>query len=121
MEHEKQAQEQEDTQRALQRALVTQIAGAKTAPDGMGHLGELLVAELAQETAPKEHGISNYVKALKNYGQMAGLIKEKKHETVNVDKLALIVTPGTREHVEGLLQKLAAASGVVSEADTRSE
>ena len=49
------------------------------------------------------------------------LIEEKKNETVNVDKLALIVTPGTREHVEGLLQKLAAASGVVSEADTRSE
>ncbi len=110
MEHEKQALEQEETQRAYQRALVSRVAGAKTLPEATEKLAGHLVAELDAPTAPKEHGIRNYSAALDWVGKRAGLIEEKKHETLNVDKLALIVTPGTREHVEGLLQKLVAVN-----------
>ena len=111
------ARQQAEFQEEVQRALVSQVAKDGTLPlrktaggEVAGWIGNL-GAEMRQKTAPKEHGISNYVKVLKEVGQMAGLIEEKKHETLNVDKLALIVTPGTREHVEGLLQKLVAASG----------
>ena len=121
MERENQRQEQEDTQRAYQRALVSRVAGAKTLPEATEKLAGHLVAELDAPTAPKEHGIRNYSAALDWVGKRAGLIEEKKHETLNVDKLALIVTPGTREHVEGLLQKLAAASGDASVSDAGSE
>ena len=111
------ARQQADFRDEVQRALVSQVAKDGTLPlqktaggevaSWLGNLG----AEMRHKTAPKEHGISNYVKVLKEVGQMAGLIKEKETGTVNVDKLALIVTPGTREHVFGLLQKLAAAGG----------
>ena len=121
MERENQRQEQEETQRAYQRALVSRVAGAKTLPEATEKLAGHLVAELDAPTAPKEHGIRNYSAALEWVNKRAGLIKEKETGTVNVDKLALIVTPGTREHVEGLLQKLAAASGSVSDVDTVSE
>lgn len=113
------AQEQE-FQEEVQRALVSKVAGARTPAGAVGTWVGHLASEMDAKTAPKEHGISNYVKVLKEVGQMAGLIEERKHETVNIDK-AVILSAGTREHVEGLLQKLAAASGSVSDVDTVSE
>ena len=121
LERTRQAQEQEETTRAYQRALVSQVAGAKTLPEATEKLAGHLVAELDAPTAPKEHGIRNYSAALEWVEKRAGLIKEKETGTVNIDKLALIVTPGTREHVEGLLQKLVAASGDASVSDAGSE
>ena len=100
------AQEREETQRALARSLVTQVAGAKVPADGMGALGDILVAELAQDTAAKEHGISNYVKVMKEYGRMAGLIKEKEsQQTLNIDK-AVILSQDAEAHVAMLLERL---------------
>ncbi len=109
------AQEQEFKDE-VQHALVSQVASGNSLPLRKTAAGEVagwvgnLGAEMRQDTAPKEHGISNYVKVLKEVGQMAGLIKEKETGNITIDK-AVILSAGTREHVEGLLQKLAAASG----------
>ena len=107
----KRDREQAEFKAEVQRALVANVAGAKTPGGAVAKWYGHFAAEMDQATGPKEHGLLNYVKAAKEGAIVAGLIEEKKHETLNVDKLALIVTPGTREHVEGLLQKLAAASG----------
>ena len=109
LERTRQAQQREDTQRAFQRALVSQVPGAKTLDGAVEQLAGSLVAELATDGAVKEHGIKNWVGGSDWALKHAGLIKEKENEpTVNIDK-AVFLAPGTREHVAGLLQSLVAS------------
>ena len=105
-ERENQRQERDETQRALARSLVTQIAGAKTPADGMGAMGDILVTEMTGAGAAKEHGVSNYVRVMEKYGQLAGLIKEKvtDNRQVNIENLNL--SPDASEHATMLLARL---------------
>jgi hypothetical protein len=105
LEHARVAEEREETQRAIAASLMQQV-GTKSAPKALGKLSGLLVAEMAHETAPKEHGISNYVKVLKEVGQMAGLIQEKvtDNRQVNIENINL--SPDAEAHVAMLLERL---------------
>ena len=101
----KQVQEQE-FQEEVQRALVSQVAGAKTPAGAVGAWVGHLASEMDAKSAPKEHGISNYVKVLKEVGQMAGLIQEKvtDNRQVNIENINL--SQDAEAHVAMLLERL---------------
>jgi hypothetical protein len=112
------AERQAESQRAFQRALVSQVPGAKTLDGAVEQLAGGLVAELATDGAVKEHGIKNWVSGTDWALKQAGLIEEKQADNrqVNIEN-ATFMSAGTREHVKGLLQKLAPADGSPSDVD----
>ena len=102
----KKRQEQDDAELEVQRALVSQVAGARTPARAFGKLAGNLVAELAAESAPKEHGVRNYTSAVDWVGKRAGLIQEKvtDNRQVNIENINL--SQDAEAHVAMLLERL---------------